>query len=276
MREKMTTDQQPSRSWRQALPVHPAADLLPLMSEHELQDLVDDIQKNGQRDPIDLHDDPDIGVCVIDGRNRLDALQRLGLIDSNGMPPPKTYRLIERHELGSSGPIGFVISKNIRRRHLTRDQKRHLITKLLVNDPDRSNRRFANELGVSQTTVGSARDWLVSTGQIDQLPKTKGKDGRCRPVRRASVGGSPKDATAPLSQSSSLSPMPSTTSMPVAPEHPASAEADDAKKPIDIGLLSVLFREVEDRAGRGDRIRLIESLRHLRRKAEEKLKALHS
>jgi hypothetical protein len=50
------------------LPVHPAADLFPMMSPEELQEFAADIVKNGQRHPIVLQN----GVLLY-GRNRLAA-----------------------------------------------------------------------------------------------------------------------------------------------------------------------------------------------------------
>ena len=40
----------PLKSWRDILPVHEACDLFPLMSKDELQDLANDIKKNGLRE----------------------------------------------------------------------------------------------------------------------------------------------------------------------------------------------------------------------------------
>ncbi len=48
--------------------------------------------------------------------------------------------------------------------------------------PDVSNRTIAADLGVSPTTVGSVRDDLVATVQIEQLDKTVGKDGKQLPA----------------------------------------------------------------------------------------------
>ena len=52
------------KSWRDVLPIHPAADLFPLMPEAELKALA--------------QDDADGNPVLLDGRNRLDALSLLG------------------------------------------------------------------------------------------------------------------------------------------------------------------------------------------------------
>lgn len=50
----------------------------------------------------------------------------------------------------------------------------------MKDDPDRSNRQVAAELGVDDKTVASARDALERTAEIPQLEKTKDKDGKAR------------------------------------------------------------------------------------------------
>jgi hypothetical protein len=42
----------PKRSWRAVLPVHPAADLLPMIGQDELRALGEDIRKNGLKSPV--------------------------------------------------------------------------------------------------------------------------------------------------------------------------------------------------------------------------------
>jgi hypothetical protein len=72
----ITESDQP-KGWRAVLPVHPAAELFPLMSAAELRELADDIKKHGLAEPVSLYDDRELGPCLLDGRNRLDALELL-------------------------------------------------------------------------------------------------------------------------------------------------------------------------------------------------------
>ena len=69
--------EQPKR-WRDVLPVHPAAEQFPLMGADELKELAADIGAHGLREPVSLYRDPEIGICVLDGRNRADALELIG------------------------------------------------------------------------------------------------------------------------------------------------------------------------------------------------------
>jgi hypothetical protein len=60
-------------SWRDVLPVHPAAELFPVMSEGVIKELGEDIKKNGLRSPVVLWRDYEGHLSLLDGRNRLDA-----------------------------------------------------------------------------------------------------------------------------------------------------------------------------------------------------------
>ena len=62
------------KGWRDILPVHPAADLFPLMGNDELRELADDIAKHGLREKVDLYFDRDGKCFLLDGRNRVAAL----------------------------------------------------------------------------------------------------------------------------------------------------------------------------------------------------------
>lgn len=84
---------------------HPLADLFPMMDEDAFLDFVQDIEKNGQREPIIVFEGK-----ILDGRNRFKACQRLGI-----SPKLKEYH--------GSDALGFVVSLNLKRRHLTESQR---------------------------------------------------------------------------------------------------------------------------------------------------------
>lgn len=88
--------------------VHTAAEIFPMMSDDKLQELADDIRANGQRQPVLLFDG-----AVIDGRNRLRACEIAGV-----KPITKD---VTAAEVGAS-PTAFVISLNLKRRHLNAAQ----------------------------------------------------------------------------------------------------------------------------------------------------------
>ena len=64
-------------SWRDTIRVHPAADLFPMMSDEELVALGEDI-KGGLINPIAIQVNDDGVPLLIDGSNRLDAMERIG------------------------------------------------------------------------------------------------------------------------------------------------------------------------------------------------------
>ena len=85
---------------------HEVAAIFPLMQDQEFEELKIDIKENGLREPIYIHEDK-----IIDGRNRYRACQELGI-------QPK-YEIWNKQ--GSL--VAFIISLNLRRRHLTASQK---------------------------------------------------------------------------------------------------------------------------------------------------------
>lgn len=57
------------------MPVHPAADVWPMLNDDELDELADDIKANGMLQPIVVK-----GGVLIDGRNRREACRRAGIV----------------------------------------------------------------------------------------------------------------------------------------------------------------------------------------------------
>ena len=75
---------------------------------------------------------------------------------------------------------------NLARRQLNTEQKRELIADQLRETPDKSLRWVAKMLGVHHATVGSVRGEMQSTGEIIQLDRTVGQDGKV-PLRLPSL-----------------------------------------------------------------------------------------
>jgi ParB-like chromosome segregation protein Spo0J len=164
-------------NWRNHLKVHPAAELFPLLSETDpaaLKELAEDIKQHGQREPASYIKNSDGDRVLLDGRNRLDALEMLGRkIDINDS------RMFE--QLSSSiDAQAFIISKNIYRRHLSAEDKRDLIGLLLKANPEKSDRQIGKQIGAHHSTVSTVRKEKEATGEISQLNKTVGADGKAR------------------------------------------------------------------------------------------------
>src|SRR6266487_4849419 len=79
--------------------------------------------------------------------------------------------------------LAFVCAANVLRRHLTTEQKRELIAKVLEQNPKLSDRKVAEMVGVSHPTVAAVRGELEATGKIYQSDKREGKDGKKRKAR---------------------------------------------------------------------------------------------
>ena len=69
---------------------------------------------------------------------------------------------------------------NMIRRHLTKGQRDELIKQQLKETPELSDRRIAESLGVDKNTIAVRRQELESTGEIHQLNKRIGADGKER------------------------------------------------------------------------------------------------
>ena len=104
---------------------HPLADIFPLIEGREFEELVADIKANGLHECIVVLDDQ-----ILDGRNRYRAC-----IAAGEQPLFVPYR--------GDDPAAYVVSMNVTRRHLTQEQKRELVAKLLEAHPDKSDRQIA-------------------------------------------------------------------------------------------------------------------------------------
>jgi hypothetical protein len=182
-----------SSSWRSTLPIHPAAELFPRMPPDELRALGEDIIKNGLTSPIVLwQPDSKSPARLLDGISRLDAIEI-----ATGSPVIVGAPSIMAGEhflhcdkvivLGKSvDPYAYVISANIHRRHLTAEQKRELIAKLIKATPEKSDRQIAETVKASPTTVGTVRAEMETKGDVSKLDTRRDSKGRKQPATRTS------------------------------------------------------------------------------------------
>lgn len=125
------------------LKVHESADLFPMLSNDELQEMADDIKDNGQIHPV-VTGDSDGGVVLIDGRNRLAACKIAGI-------EPKVMHF--------EGDINtFINSANNVRRELTKGQK---AMSYAVMFPEKSRAGRGNKL-FSEKTINQPSRVMLS------------------------------------------------------------------------------------------------------------------
>ena len=92
---------------------HPIADVWPMMDADKLQELADDIGKNGQLVPVWIYDG-----MILDGRNRYAACKMAGI-----EPKTQTYTGDE--------PTAFAVSMNDKRRHMAAGVRAAVAVELL-------------------------------------------------------------------------------------------------------------------------------------------------
>ena len=136
--------------------------MFPLMEGKAFEALVEDIKAQGVRVPVMLFKGK-----ILDGRNRYRAAVKLGAVFS-----------IIRFKGSEQAARDYVISANIHRRHLTNEQKRALIEKLLKADPEKSDRQIAKEAKLSDhKRVGRGAEAIGGTWGIAPRRQAEGLQG---------------------------------------------------------------------------------------------------
>lgn len=131
---------------------HPISEVFPLLEGPAFDELVADVREHGVREPIWLHRDG----RIIDGRNRYRAAGAAG------------REVATRVFAGSDSDLaGFVISLNLKRRHLNESQRAMAAAKLAtlaVGRPKKgkfahlpTTKQAADLVGVSERSVKTAR-----------------------------------------------------------------------------------------------------------------------
>lgn len=126
------------------LPLHEVATLFPRMTDEDYNGLVADIRLNGLLEPI-LTDDGK----VVDGRHR-----QLACFDA-GIDP--RYEECETGDL-----VGFVVSKNLKRRHLDESQRIAMAGKLMAPTSKGGRPRKNPRISVGLTAPEAAKLMNIS------------------------------------------------------------------------------------------------------------------
>lgn len=133
---------------------HDAAEIFPMMDSSSFDELRADIREHGLEEPIVL-------FCgkVLDGRNRLKAML---FIDPAFSPEtaPKMFR-----EFDGDDPVAFVVSKNLRRRHLNESQRAIIAAKISLSKPGK------NRWQAGMSTARVAKMFSVSPGHVNEAKR---------------------------------------------------------------------------------------------------------
>ncbi len=149
------------------LKLHPLCAIFPKLEGDEYRALLEDVRKHGVHDPITRHDGQ-----VLDGQNRYRAALDAG-IDEDDIPmtdlPPGT------------DPAAFVLSRNIQRRELSKEQRAQCVVRVRAWTPSGrpkkgdttscfTNEQMAAEAGVTVRTIQRAKR-MEDEGHGDAIRK---------------------------------------------------------------------------------------------------------
>jgi hypothetical protein len=148
-----------------------------------------------------IYVDDDDQEFLLDGRNRLDALSRLGLVaigndgklkpadHYSGSPPrldilPPWHFKVFCYEHCGVDPYSRALSLNVHRRHLTTSQKRELIETLLKRRPEMSDRQIGEIVKADGKTVAKPRRDLEQRADIPHVESRTDSKGRKQPSNK--------------------------------------------------------------------------------------------
>lgn len=161
---------------------HPVANIFPLMVESEIASLAADIKIHGLREPIWT----DAEGKIIDGRNRFVACQRAKV--------EPTFRAWD----GEGSLVEFVVSLNLKRRHLNESQRAMVAAEIAKLEHGANQHRkeegeicpssptleqAASMLNVSRASVVSAKK-VLSEGTAEEIDAVKRGDAAASTIAK--------------------------------------------------------------------------------------------
>jgi hypothetical protein len=184
---------------------------MPAMTPDELRTLGEDVRQYGLRSPIvlfipgcyDDDDDEPPAAVLLDGKNRLDALEAAGftprftqdvdprladrdIVTSLDLDAATFWPVEHLYEWDGGerlDPCEYVRSANIHRKHYKPEEMRpahDVIKARIAAQPAKSDRAIAAEIGVDHKTVAKVRKKAESTAEVSPVAKRTGKDGKAR------------------------------------------------------------------------------------------------
>lgn len=165
----------------------PFASLFRALTASEAAELCESAVVVGIGHPVLVYDSESQGPnCVIDGANRLRTATELNI----DCPVKELY-------VDDETARRMAEDLNIARRHVTvgearavrqtRQERQQRIKEELKKNPVRSDNGIAEQLGVSDKTVGSVRRDLIACSEIPNTPTRTDASGRKQPARKPKV-----------------------------------------------------------------------------------------
>jgi len=156
--------------WRDKYKVHPAADVFPMMSDEEIDGLV---KANGLREQVVFTVDEEL----LEGRNRMEACERNGIEE-----------VASCHLPSGLDPVAYVISKNLKRRHMTKAQIADAIVALAKIKPEQKPGQADPVCDDDHVQIFTAcgtpsKAYLSKEFIEEEVAKQKGGRGKRNPVK---------------------------------------------------------------------------------------------
>ena len=151
------------------LPVFPAANIFPMMTDDELTELAEDISTNGLREPLvkAVVDTPETPkhpktMMLIDGRNRREACKLAGI-------EPTT------RELSGEDPTAYVLSANVHRRNISTGQRAMALAMLQPTGDKGGRGKTSTETLSFRQRITDARAVLAYSPELAEAVMRHGK-----------------------------------------------------------------------------------------------------
>jgi ribosomal protein L7/L12 len=169
------------------LEFHPIANLFPLIEGEEFEKLVRSIRESGLQYPIILWEGK-----ILDGRNRHRAVWRIVQEDgkmppiSSGVPVYSEYEEFQQFRKKSEGwkrleithdmALDYVLSTNLRRRHLTTDQRAAIAVEIANMRQGERTDLPSNEGKLKLSQPAAAGLMGVSVSSVERAAKRRRED----------------------------------------------------------------------------------------------------
>lgn len=160
---------------------HSIAGIFPMMDARSISELAADIKTNGLQQPIELYEGK-----ILDGRNRYTACMQLGI-----EPRTKAYT--------GSDPVSYVVSLNLRRRHLDESQ-RAMVAARIAKLPHGGAIYKNNDASIEASTQRDAAEMLNVSRSAVQRARQVQNEGASELVAAVESGKVAVSTAADLSE----------------------------------------------------------------------------